>query len=296
MMATVSSHPLALSIERPALYVVATPIGNLADISYRAVELLRQVDIILVEDTRVTKRLLQQYSITGRLFALHEHNEERSISTILSRLIDENISAALVSDAGTPLIADPGYRLVRAAHEQGVRVLTAPGSCAAIAALSIAGIPSDRFGFEGFLPPRSSARKTRLRALASDPRTLIFYEAPHRVLATMDDFCEVFGPTREVSVARELTKLHETLYRGSLGSVTAAMHNDPNAARGEIVVVLGGATHIDDAAEETRAVNMLNVLTKYLPTADSIKVAAEVCGVKRNRLYRLAHSNEKTDH
>jgi 16S rRNA (cytidine1402-2'-O)-methyltransferase len=296
MMATVSSHPLTLSIERPALYVVATPIGNLADISYRAVELLRQVDIILVEDTRVTKRLLEQYSITSRLFALHEHNEERAVSTILSRLVDEKISAALVSDAGTPLIADPGFRLVRAAHERGLRVFTAPGSCAAIAALSIAGIPSDRFVFEGFLPTRSSARKTRLRALESDPRTLIFYEAPHRVIATIEDFCEVFGPLREVSVARELTKLHETLYRGPLGMVSVAIRNDPNAARGEIVIVLGGATNIDYAADETRALNMLNVLTKHLPMANAIKVAAEICGVKRNRLYRLVHAPEKIEH
>jgi 16S rRNA (cytidine1402-2'-O)-methyltransferase len=295
-MATVSSHPLTLSIERPALYVVATPIGNLADISYRAVELLRQVDIILVEDTRVTKRLLDQYSIRCRLFALHEHNEDRAVSAILSRLIDEKLSAALVSDAGTPLIADPGFRLVRAAHERGLRVFTAPGSCAAIAALSIAGIPSDRFVFEGFLPPRSSARKTRLRALESDTRTLIFYEAPHRVIATMEDFCEVFGPTREVSVARELTKLHETLYRGPLASVCAAMRNDPNAARGEIVIVLGGATNIDSVAQETQALNMLSVLTKYLPMADSVKVAAEICGVKRNRLYRLVHATDKIDH
>jgi 16S rRNA (cytidine1402-2'-O)-methyltransferase len=290
MTATVSSYPLVVSIERPALYVVATPIGNLADISYRAVAVLREMDLILAEDTRVTQRLLQQYAIHSKLIALHEHNEQQATGRILSKVTSGKMAIALLSDAGTPLIADPGYRLVRSAHEQAIPVLTVPGACAAIAALSIAGVPSDRFVFEGFLPPRSAARKRHLSTFSREARTVIFYEAPHRILATMEDLCATLGDEREVVVARELTKLHETLYRGCLGRVTQDMKNDPNAARGELVIVLGGAPEPDMSEDEDQALSMVKTLSRHVAMADAVKLTAELTGIKRNRLYRLAHS------
>jgi 16S rRNA (cytidine1402-2'-O)-methyltransferase len=288
-MTAVSSHALSLSIERPALYVVATPIGNLADISFRAVQLLSEVDLLLVEDTRITQRLLQHYSISRRLTALHEHNERQIVDTVIQSLVADRLAVALLSDAGTPLIADPGFRVVCAAHAHNVPVRTVPGPSAAVAALSIAGIPSDRFVFEGFLPARRAARTRRLQSLSVESRTLIFYEAPHRILATMEDLCTVFGTTREVVVARELTKLHETLYRGSLGAVASAMNSDANAARGEIVIVLAGATMLDTSDDERRAMEMIDILSRHVPKGEAIKLAAELTGLKRNRLYRLAH-------
>lgn len=294
MTATVSSERISLSIERPALYVVATPIGNLGDISYRAVKLLAQMDMLLVEDTRMTQRLLQHYSITARLVALHEHNEADVLGDILSNLVSERLAVALLSDAGTPLIADPGFRLVRAAHAEKVPVLAVPGPCAAIAALSIAGLPSDRFVFEGFLPPRKAARLRRLRLLRTEHRTLIFYEAPHRILASIDDMHSEFGSEREMAVAREITKLHETLYRGSLGSVAAAMRSDGNAARGEIVIALSGASDEESTTpdDEHKARQMIELLCRQMPKADAIKLVAEWTGLKRNRVYRLAHEEK----
>ena len=293
MTITVSSERISLSIERPALYVVATPIGNLADISYRAVKLLSQVDMLLVEDTRMTQRLLQHYSIAARLVALHEHNEADVLAGILSRIASERLAVALLCDAGTPLIADPGFRLVRAAHADKIPVLAVPGPCAAIAALSIAGLPSDRFVFEGFLPPRKAARIQRLRLFRTEHRTLIFYEAPHRILATIDDMLLVFGNERDVVVAREITKLHETLYRGSLGSVSTAMQGDGNAARGEIVIALAGASAEGSMTkdDEHKARQMIELLSRQMPKADAIKLVAEWTGLKRNRLYHLAHGD-----
>lgn len=290
-MATVSSPPLSLSIERPALYVIATPIGNLADMSHRAVALLDRVDLLLAEDTRVTQKLLQHYSIAKHSVSLNEHNETQSAQAIVSKIIDEKLAAALVSDAGTPLIADPGFRLVKAARDRAVPVFTVPGPCAAIAALSIAGLPSDRFIFEGFLPPKSAARRSRLEQFINERRTIIFYEAPHRILATMADLCAVMGREREVSVGRELTKLHETQYQGQLGSVTAAMQADVNASRGEIVIVLAGENNLDMGSDERKAIQMVEVLREHLSSNDAIKVAAQLSGVKRNRLYRLTHSH-----
>lgn len=249
---------------------------------------MNAVDLLLVEDTRVTQRLLQHYSISCRSIPLHEHNEAEITARLLARLTEEGLAVALLSDAGTPLIADPGYRLVGAAQEAGIPVHPVPGPCAAIAALSIAGMATDRFAFEGFLPARSAARTRRLRSLVDEPRTLIFYEAPHRILATMEDLCAVFGDSRGVVVARELTKLHETVYRGALGAVAAAVRADPNAARGELVIVLAGATVRDSSEDEQRALHMVAVLSGHLRKAEAIKIAAEITGVKRNRLYRLA--------
>ncbi len=259
------------------------------------------MDLLLVEDTRITQRLLHQYSITGRLVALHEHNESSILDQVLSNVVRERQAVALVSDAGTPLIADPGFRLVCAAHAEKIPVFTVPGPCAAIAALSIAGLPSDRFVFEGFLPPRKSARLRRLTQLNTERRTMterstmIFYEAPHRILATIDDMGAVFGSGRDIAVGREMTKRHETLYRGSLGSVTEAMRSDENAARGEIVIILSGANDVDTNEDERKAMEMVDMLSRQMPKADAIKLAAEWTGLKRNLVYRLAHGSPTTE-
>ncbi len=291
MTATVSSGQISLSIERPALYIVAAPIGNLADISYRAVKLLAQVDLLLVEDKRVTQRLLQHYSIATRLVAIHEHNEADVSGDIISSIVSERLAVALLSDAGTPLIADPGFRLVRSAHAEKIPVLSVPGPCAAIAALSIAGLASDRFVFEGFLPARKAARLRSLNLLNVEHRTLIFFEAPHRILATLEDMISVFGNEREVAVAREITKLHETLYRGPLGLVNEAIRCDGNARRGEIVIILSGARDEDmiTAGDEDKAMQMIALLCRQMPKADAIKLVSEWTGLRRNRLYGLAH-------
>tara|TARA_Y100000588_G_scaffold366557_1_gene432411 strand:- start:157 stop:1050 length:894 start_codon:yes stop_codon:yes gene_type:complete len=291
MTATVSSGQISLSIERPALYVVATPIGNLADISYRAVKLLAQMDLLLVEDKRVTQRLLQYYSITKRLVALHEHNEADVSGDIVSSIVSDRIAVALISDAGTPLISDPGFRFVRAAHAEGIPVLSVPGPCAAIAALSIAGLPSDRFVFEGFLPARKAARLRSLNLLNVERRTLIFFEAPHRISATLEDMRSVFGNEREVAVAREITKLHETLYRGPLRLVSEVIRRDGCATRGEIVIILSGARgeYMITSDDEDKAVHMITVLCRQMPKADAIKLVSEWTGLRRNRLYSLAH-------
>ena len=253
------------------------------------------MDLLLVEDTRITQRLLHQYSISGRLVTLHEHNESNILDQVLSNVISERQAVALISDAGTPLIADPGFRLVRAAHEKNISVFTVPGPCAAIAALSIAGLPSDRFVFEGFLPPRKSARLRRLAQLNTERRTMIFYEAPHRILAAISDMGAVFGSVRGVAVGREMTKRHETLYRGSLGSVTKAMQSDENAARGEIVIILSGANDVETNEDERKAMEMVDMLSRQMPKADAIKLAAEWTGLKRNLIYRLAHGSLTTE-
>ncbi len=290
-MTAVSSDPPNLSIERPALYVVATPIGNLSDISFHAVAVLAAVDLLLVEDTRIARRLLQRYAIDAPTQVLHDHNERELSAAIVRRAREEQLAIALISDAGTPLVSDPGYRLVTAAIEGGVTVRTVPGASAVTAALSIAGLATDRFAFEGFLPARAGARSARLKALAAEPRTLIFYEAPHRILATIDDMRAAFGATRRVAVARELTKLHETVYRGSFASVAASMAADPNATRGEFVVIVEGAPASDASEAEIAALAMVEVLSRYVSRGDAVKAAAEISGVKRNTLYRLSHAD-----
>ncbi|MGR9093296.1 MAG: 16S rRNA (cytidine(1402)-2'-O)-methyltransferase [Gammaproteobacteria bacterium] len=288
-MTAVSSDPPNLSIERPALYVVATPIGNLSDVSFHAVALLAAVDLVLVEDTRIARRLLQRYGIDVPTQVFHDHNEREISAGIVRRAREERLAIALISDAGTPLVSDPGYRLVAAAVDEGVIVRTVPGACAVMAALSIAGLATDRFVFEGFLPVRSAGRRNALAALAAEPRTLVFYEAPHRILATIDDMTTAFGVARRVAVARELTKLHETVYRGTFASVAAAMAADPNATRGEFVVVVEGAPADDSSEAERDALAMVEVLCRYVSRADAVKAAAEISGVKRNALYRLSH-------
>lgn len=265
------------------LHVVATPIGNLGDLSPRALEVLRSVDAICAEDTRHTRQLLAHFGVERPLVALHEHNEDRQAAQLVERLLG-GASLALVSDAGTPLVSDPGYRLVRAAREAGLRVSPVPGPCAAIAALSVAGLASDRFVFEGFLPARTSARRERLAALVTETRTVMLYEASHRIAETLDDLVTVFGPDRPVVLARELTKLFETVLDGSLATVRAAVLADPNQRRGEFVVIVQGAPE-DADARITEGRRLYARLGEYLKPSQAAKVAAELSGAPRKALY-----------
>lgn len=265
------------------LHVVATPIGNLADLSPRALETLRAVDAICAEDTRHTRRLLAHFGIERPLLAVHEHNEEAIAETLVARLLAGE-SLALVSDAGTPLVSDPGFRLVRAAREAGVRVSPVPGACAFVAALSVAGLASDRFVFEGFLPARASARRERLAALVSEPRTLVFYESAHRIEEALADAVAVFGADRPAVLARELTKLFETVLDGTLGGLHARVAADADQRRGEFVLLVQGAAEDADAkiAEGKR---LYARLCDYLKPSQAAKLAAELSGAPRKTLY-----------
>lgn len=265
------------------LYVVATPIGNLADLSPRAVETLRGVDAICAEDTRHTRQLLGQHGIERPLLALHEHNEAEVSGRLVERLRG-GASLALVSDAGTPLVSDPGFRLVRAAREAGIRVSPVPGPSALIAALSVAGLPSDRFVFEGFLPAKAAARRERLLPLAGEPRTLVFYESAHRIEAALGDLVAVFGPARRAVLARELTKLFETVLDGTLAELQARVAADPNQRRGEFVLLVHGAA-VDADAGVAEGRRLYAALSAHLPPSTAAKLAAELSGAPRKALY-----------
>ena len=265
------------------LFIVATPIGNLADLSPRALDTLRDVAAICAEDTRHTRQLLSHFGIERPLVALHEHNEEAISARVVERILGGE-SLALVSDAGTPLVSDPGYRVVRAARAAGVRVSPIPGACAAIAALSVAGLPSDRFVFEGFLPARSSARRERLSRLASETRTVVFYESSHRIEESLADMVVVFGDARPAVLARELTKLFETVLDGSVAELHARVAADPNQRKGEFVVMVQGAG--DDAeAQLIEGQRLYARLSEHLPPSTAAKLAAELSGAPRKALY-----------
>ncbi len=271
------------------LYVVATPIGNLEDLSPRARDVLRRVELIAAEDTRHTAKLLRHFDIRTPMIALHEHNEAARAGALVEQLLAGR-SVALVSDAGTPLISDPGFELVRAAHAAGIRVSPVPGPSALIAALSVAGLPTDRFVFEGFLPHRAAARRGRLAALAAEPRTLVFYESVHRLAETLQDMRAAFGPDRRAVVARELTKLHESLHGGTLGELAEWAATDPRAAVGEVVVVVAGAAGAPSELSEQEARRVLQVLLAELPLKQAVRLATRLTGRKRGELYRLALS------
>ena len=265
------------------LWVVATPIGHRDDLSARAIETLRAVAGIAAEDTRHSRPLLLHHNVATPLIALHEHNERDAVDAIVRRL-QAGDSVALISDAGTPLISDPGFRLVRAARAAGIRCIPVPGACAAIAALSVAGLPSDRFVFEGFLPPKAAARRSRLQELAGDPRTLIFYESSHRVAESLADMREVFGAKREAVLARELTKLFETVLGEPLAELAARVAGDPDQQRGECVILVAGRGEEADAklAEGRR---VFAILREELPPAKAAKLAAAISGAPRKALY-----------
>ncbi|WP_183142212.1 16S rRNA (cytidine(1402)-2'-O)-methyltransferase [Pseudomonas cichorii] len=276
-----------------SLYVVATPIGNLDDMSVRALKVLREVALIAAEDTRHSSRLMQHFGISTPLAACHEHNERDEGSRFITRLLAGD-DVALISDAGTPLISDPGYHLVRQARAAGVQVVPVPGACALIAALSAAGLPSDRFIFEGFLPAKAVGRKTRLEVLREEPRTLIFYEAPHRILECLQDMEEVFGPERPALLARELTKTFETLKGLPLAELRAFVEADSNQQRGECVVLVAGWTPPQDedviGAEARR---VLDLLLEEMPLKRAAALAAEITGVRKNLLYQVALEKQK---
>jgi 16S rRNA (cytidine1402-2'-O)-methyltransferase len=268
------------------LYVVATPIGNLDDISSRARAVLGSVALIAAEDTRHSKRLVEALGLAQvPLLSLHDHNESARADLVLGRVAAGD-AVALVSDAGTPLISDPGYRLVAAARERGLAVTPVPGSCAAIAALSVAGLPTDRFRFEGFLPARSAARRGRLEALRAAPETLVFYEAVHRVEATLDDLVLVLGAERRACLLRELTKLHETVYSGTLAAVATARRADPGGERGEFTLVVAGAP--ETGVEEAELGRIVGILAAELPASQAAALAARITGGERQRAYQLA--------
>ncbi len=271
------------------LFVVATPIGNLDDLTPRARATLAQADLIAAEDTRHSAALLRHHGIATRCVALHEHNE-REASAELVRQMRAGKNIALISDAGTPLVSDPGYRLVRAAREAGVAVSPIPGACAAIAALSAAGLPSDRFVFEGFLPAKSAARRARLQSLRGESRTLIFYESSHRIVEALADLADEFGGRREAVVARELTKQFETVLDGSLGELAARVAADADQQRGEFVVLVKGADEDDAAAALAEGRRVYAILSRELPPSRAAKLAAEITGASRKALYDASGS------
>lgn len=266
-----------------ALYVVATPIGHLGDISHRALAVLAQVDVIACEDTRGTRVLLDHYGIVTPTLALHEHNELARTGPLLARLRDGQ-AIALVSDAGTPLISDPGYRLVAAARHAGLAVHPVPGACAAIAALSAAGLASDRFCFEGFLPPKPTARRGRLAQLASEPRTLIFYESSHRIVDTLADLVASFGAARAALLARELTKRFETFLGPDLAAIAQALAADADQRRGEFVLVVAGNPD-PEAAALALGRRIHAALAAELSPSRAARIAAEISGAPRRALY-----------
>ncbi len=267
------------------LYVVATPIGNLDDISPRALEVLGAVDRVAAEDTRHSGRLLAHFGIRARLVAYHDHNERQRLAGLVSAL-QAGESVALVSDAGTPLVSDPGYHLVRAALEAGIRVSPVPGPSAMIAALSVAGLPSDRFCFEGFLPAQGGKRRRRLEGLVGEPRTLVFYESSHRIRAFLDDLVAVFSPEREATLSRELTKRFETVRRGSVAELAEWLDHDPVQQKGEFVVVVRGAEN-PPAGESVDAGRLLENLLPHVKPGVAAEIAARTLGGKKRDYYAL---------
>ena len=272
--------------------MIATPIGNLGDLSARARDMLQNCALIAAEDTRHTGMLLKHFSIQTPQISLHDHNEQTRAIEIIARL-REGHSVALVSDAGTPAISDPGFELVRAVAAAGFEIVAIPGPCAAIAALSIGALPTDRFCFEGFLPARGAARRERLKSLERERRTLVLYESPHRVQDTLEDCVEVFGAERLGAVVREITKLHETTYRGSLRELSGLAKSDPDLARGEIVLLIAGAEPLASADAGADGYGgaldkALAALLKELPLKQAARLAAQITGARDNEAYKRA--------
>lgn len=268
------------------LFIVATPIGNLGDISERALNVLRDADLIAVEDTRHSRTLLQQFGIGTPMLAYHDFNEGQQVARLLER-INNGEDIALISDAGTPLISDPGYQLVRQAHLHGIKVVPIPGASAVITALCSAGLASDRFTFEGFLPARSSARKAILQNLQSETRTMIFYEAPHRIVECLVDMLECLGAEREITMARELTKTFETILHATISELLEIVRHDANQQKGEIVLVVAGK-RTEVQLVDAQALHTLKVLLADLPLKHACALAGKITGIKKNLLYETA--------
>src|SRR3990167_5502332 len=269
------------------LYVVATPIGNLQDITLRAIEILKKVDRIAAEDTRHSMSLLKHYSISKPSLSLHEFNEREQLDVLLQYL-KQGESIALISDAGTPLISDPGFHLVKEAKEIGIEVIPIPGACAAIAALSAAGLPTDKFIFEGFLPAKSEARHHALEKLSAEERTLIFYEAPHRLLPTLQAMIEIFGDNRRAVIARELTKIHETILHAELKDLYEQFTTKAQTVRGEIVILVAGSKKQKSETNEISSERVLDILLAELPLKQAVFLASQITEVRKNILYEKA--------
>lgn len=269
------------------LYIVATPIGNLSDLTPRALDTLKSVNMIAAEDTRHAKKLLQHVGVQTPLVAYHDHNEQVATGKLIAQLQNgENV--ALISDAGTPLISDPGFRLTQAAHQENLSVVPIVGACAAIAALSVAGLPSDRFSFEGFLPNKSSQRQIALKALVNHTQTLIFYESPHRIAASLADMANVFGAARLACLCRELTKTFETVKQAPLAELADFVSQDSNQQKGEIVLVVSGAEKKDAQEVDDTTLKLLERLLADLPVKKAAALTSELTGVKKNTLYDVA--------
>ena len=273
------------------LYIVATPIGNLQDITQRALDTFTQVDLIAAEDTRHSGLLLSHYGIKKPFFALHDHNEQEKAHILVEKL-KQGSNIALISDAGTPLISDPGFHLVRQCREAGIRVIPLPGACAAITALCASGIASDRFCFEGFLPAKSKARKDKLENIAEEDRTLIFYESTHRILDTLEDMQSVLGEERYIVLAREITKTWETITGNTIKHLREWLLEDPNRTKGEMVLIVEGKPKSDNNDKiSPQAVKALELIAEELPLKKAAAIVAELYGYKKNALYQfgLAH-------
>ena len=269
------------------LYVIATPIGNLQDISDRAKQTLQEVDLILAEDTRHSRILLEHLQISTPMQSYHEFNELTAIPAVLA-LLQRGGKLALISDAGTPLLCDPGYPLIKTAHEHGIKLIPIPGPSALLTALSISGMATDKFIFEGFLSGKSAARKKHLKELTRETRTMVFYEAPHRILGFLEELQDIFGADRMVCVCRELTKKFETVYRDSCGKVLEILASDPMQQKGEFVVILRGGDkeHVQDLGSIGR---IIEILIKHgIPVKQASSIAAEITGARKNELYKLA--------
>lgn len=272
------------------LYIVATPIGNLDDITLRAINTLKSVDLIAAEDTRHSGRLLQHLDIKAKLFALHDHNEQEKSHLLIEKL-KSGLSIALISDAGTPLINDPGYHLVKACRDNNIQVVPIPGACAAIAALSAAGLPSDKFSYEGFLPAKSKARQDSLAKLIDEPRTMIFYESTHRLLDTLQDMQAVLGANKHIVLAKELTKTWETIVSFTISELIAWLNEDTNRQKGEFVLIVEGHVKTDNDVDQ-KAINTLKLLQKELPLKKAAAITAEIHGLKKNQLYQIGLMQE----
>lgn len=274
-------------INKGILYIVATPIGNLQDITLRALEVLKSVDKIVAEDTRHSAPLLKHFSIVKPSISMHEFNERERHIVLLEYLL-QGESIALISDAGTPLISDPGFHLVREAKANDIKVVTIPGPCAAIAALSVAGLPTDKFTFEGFLPAKPEARRNRLAALLHEARTMIFYEAPHRMLPCLQTMQDVFGGERKAVVARELTKIHESVLANTLAGLVQHFELHANQLRGEFVVMIEGVNEEETESKEVIPENVLDILLETLPLKQAATLASRITGERKNVLYEMA--------
>ncbi|NHO88269.1 16S rRNA (cytidine(1402)-2'-O)-methyltransferase [Pseudoteredinibacter isoporae] len=272
------------------LYVVATPIGNLGDISERAIDVLNSVDVIAAEDTRHSARLCQHFSIDTPLKAYHDYSDQAHSEAMIGQL-QNGKNIALISDAGTPLISDPGYRLVKLARDADINVVPIPGACAMAAALSVAGLPSDRFCFEGFLPAKSGQRLNYLQALLEEERTMIFYEAPHRIEDSLAAMVDVFGAERDLVLAREITKTYETVLAGSAQQVLSRVQEDPNQRKGEMVVLVKGF-EAKDKQIDAKVEHMMRCLLAQLPVKQAAQIGAEISGLRKKELYQWALDNK----